>query len=169
MVDEIQDRALKRDCPNVIPEARAISTIMLEDGKTLDMLGAYYNMNRSFELEEKIGRYERELGPTKLVEVIKKRNPGGYDNLAFQICTAMYMLSYHLSYQKKYPDSCRGKKWRAVGQAVSERGWFWDYNNEDEKEAVSIYRQMVGEAGLEDGRLQSFLYWDENASGSVTG
>lgn len=170
-LQETLDETLKRDCPEVIPEARAISMIMLEDGETLDRLGVYYNLNHASEGYEKMGRSERELGPTRLVEVIKKRNPAGYDKLNFQICTAMYLLSSDFWYQKKYPKSCQGEKWRAVGKPLAERGWYWDHTIEDEKEAISIYKQMVKEAGLkpEDGRLQSFLYPDENAGGNATG
>ena len=147
-LQEILDRTLEEWCPEVISEAQEISMIMLEDGETLGMLGAYYSMNMSFENQTTIARQEPALGPKYLVEVIKRRNPG-YDKLNFQICTAMYNLSCHSSYQKKYPNSCRGQKWRAVGDAVSKRCWDWDSNNEDEKKAIDIYRRMVKKAGVE--------------------
>lgn len=146
-LQEILEEYLKLYCPDVKPAARAISMIMLEDGKTLDMLGAYYNLNRYFKLQEKAGHHDRELGLENLVGVIKKRNPGKYDKLNSQICTAMYRLSCDFSCQKQHPNSCRGSKWRAVGDAVFDRSC-WDLNNEDEKEAVTTYRQMVKDAGL---------------------
>ena len=146
-LQEALDDLLESDCPELKPEARAIWTIMLEDGKTLDMLGVYYSMNLSFEYQEEIYRSERALGSQKFVEIIRRRNPA-YDKLTFKICTAMYHLSGHPSYEGRYPNSCRGEKWRAIGAAVNRRGYCWDHTNEDEEEAISIYRQMVKEAGL---------------------
>ena len=146
-LEEILEIALKRDCPDVIEEARAISVIMLQDGKTLDWLGAYYSMNRSFESKEQFDPREVALGQENFVEVIKRRDPG-YDNLTFDICTAMYRLSCDYWYQKEYHESCRGEKWMAVGDACSKRGWWWDHTIEDEKEAITNYSQMVEEAGL---------------------
>lgn len=86
-LQEILDRALEEWCPEVISEDQEISMIMLEDGETLDMLGAYYSMNMSFENQTTIARQEPALGPKYLVEVIKRRNPG-YDKLNFSISTS---------------------------------------------------------------------------------
>ena len=137
--------ALAAKCPDAIPEAQAISLIILEDGKTLDMLGVYYNMGKKFESKERSQGIDRKLEPDEFVDLIKTRNPG-YEKLTFGICTAMYGLSYSPLYEVRFRKSCRGRKWRAVRDAFDARGHHRDEQSPDENEALYIYNTMMREA-----------------------
>lgn len=150
-LEEILNEILKRECPKEVTEARAISTTMLEDKETLDMIGAHYSMHTSFDRKENPSILDGGtpvLEPEKLVELIKRRN-SKYDKMTTKIYTAMYYLSSHYAYRKEYPNSCPGTKWSAVRDAVFKRNQFWDSSSEDENEAISIYKRMQAEAGLE--------------------
>ena len=101
--------ALAAKCPDAIPEAQAISLIILEDGKTLDMLGVYYNMGKKFESKERSQGIDRKLEPDEFVDLIKTRNPG-YEKLTFGICTAMYGLSCSPLYEVRISKVVSGSE-----------------------------------------------------------
>ena len=146
MMKAILSDALESACGRE-PSRKTLNTslIMIKDKDVMDMIGVFYMMVDFFSIEKQttmVPDIDRKLDIHELVDLIKSRNDA-YAPVTVEICAAMNHLLYNHKVKDKLPDSCRGRKWFAVGYSFTARGSERDESDEWENEAMSIYKKMV--------------------------
>ena len=149
--------ALQRECTEPTQDALDIMLIMIKDKETLDMIGVYYTMGKSFQMRGKSVCNAQQVELEEFANLIKNRDLK-YARSTVSIVTAMWGTAASPLYGARYPSSCQGKKWMDVQNNFRKRGFKRNEQSADENEALYIHNTIMKQADeLRKGQAQSSL------------